>query len=70
MRQIARKWGVPAPAAERFLESLFDALVAQGFLVSVRLKGSHGRPLPNVSGVYQVIAELMDVIGTASPRKE
>ena len=59
MRQIARKWGVLPPAVERFLENLFDALVAQGLLVSVRLKGSRGRPLPNVSGVYQVSADRL-----------
>ena len=59
MRQIARKWGVPPPAVERVLESLFDVLVAQGLLVPVQLKGSRGRALPNVSGVYQVSADRL-----------
>ena len=59
MRQIARKWGVGTAAAEPFLESLFDALVAYGLLVSVRIKGSRGRPVPNVSGVYQVSADRL-----------
>ena len=59
MRQIARKWGVPSDAIERVLESLFDLLVMQGLLVPVRLKGARGRPLPNVSGVYQVSADRL-----------
>ena len=59
MRQIAGKWGVPSPAIERVLVSLFDMLVVQGLLVPVRLKGSRGRPLPNVSGVYQVSADRL-----------
>ena len=54
MRQIARRWGVPAEETEPFLESLFEWLVDRGLLVPVRLKGSRGRPLPNVEGVYQV----------------
>ena len=54
MRQVARRWGVSAEETEPFLGSLFDWLVDQGLLVSVRLKGSKGRPLPNVEGVYQV----------------
>ena len=59
MRQIARKWGVPSDAIGRVPESLFDMLVMQGLLVSVRLKGARGRPLPNVSGVYQVSADRL-----------
>ena len=54
MRQIARRWSVAAEETEPFLESLFEWLVDRGLLVSVRLKGSKGRPLPNVQGVYQV----------------
>ena len=54
LRQIAGKWGVPSDAAEAFLEGLFAFLVDGGFLVPVRLKGSQGRPLAKVSGVYQV----------------
>jgi ATP-dependent helicase YprA (DUF1998 family)/SOS-response transcriptional repressor LexA len=59
VRQIARKWGVPTDSAERFLESLFDFLVENDFLKPVRLKGSKGKPLPKVSGVYQVDADRL-----------
>ena len=59
MRQVARKWGVAAEAVEPFLESLFGFLVERGLLVPVRLKGSWGRPLPNVHGVYQVSADRL-----------
>ena len=59
MRQIARKWEVPADAAGPFLESLFAFLADGGLLVPVRLKGSRGRPLPNVSGVHQVNADRL-----------
>ncbi len=59
MRQIARKWEVPADASGPFLESLFAFLVERGLLVPVRLKGSRGRPLPNVSGVHQVSADRL-----------
>ena len=59
MRQIARKWGLAADDIESFLESLFDFLVDGGLLVSVRLKGARGRPLPNVHGVYQVNADRL-----------
>ena len=59
IRQIARKWGVPAPAIEPVLENLFDVLVEQGLLVSVRLKGARGHALPNVHGVYQVSADRL-----------
>ena len=59
MRQIARKWEVPADATGPFLESLFAFLVERGLLVPVRLKGSRGRPLPNVSGVHQVNADRL-----------
>ena len=59
IRRIARKWGVPAPDVAPFLEGLFDFLVERGLLAAVRLKGSRGRPLPNVSGVYQVNADKL-----------
>ena len=59
MRQIARKWEVPADATGPFLEGLFAFLVERGLLVPVRLKGSRGRPLPNVSGVHQVNADRL-----------
>ena len=57
MRQIARKWKVPADATVSFLEGLFAFLVEHALLVPVRLKGARGHPLPNVSGVYQVNAD-------------
>ncbi|MEI7672867.1 MAG: helicase-related protein, partial [Deltaproteobacteria bacterium] len=59
IRQIARKWGVPTENVEGFLGGLFDLLVKTGFLKPVRLKGSKGNPLPNVSGVYQVDADRL-----------
>lgn len=59
VRQIAKKWGVQADDAEEFLEGLFGLLVDQGLLSAVRLKGSKGNPLPNVSGVYQVDADRL-----------
>ena len=59
MRQISRKWEVPTDATGPFLESFFAFLVERGLLVPVRLKGSRGRPLPNVSGVYQVNADRL-----------
>ncbi|MBW2065740.1 MAG: DUF1998 domain-containing protein [Deltaproteobacteria bacterium] len=54
IRQIARKWRVEPDETEAFLESLFNFLLEQGLLTPVRLKGSRGKPLPNISGVYQV----------------
>ena len=59
MRQIARKWAVPAASIESFLEGLFGYLVERELLVPVRLKGSRGNPLPKVSGVYQVHADKL-----------
>lgn len=59
MRQMARKWGVTADGLEAFLTGLFDLLVREKFLVPVQLKGSKGRPLPGVSGVYQVDADRL-----------
>ncbi len=54
LRQLVGKWGVAGDAANALLEALFEFLVKNGFLAPVRLKGSKGRPLPKVSGVYQV----------------
>ncbi|MBW2122811.1 MAG: DUF1998 domain-containing protein, partial [Deltaproteobacteria bacterium] len=54
IRQIARKWRVEPDQTEAFLESLFNFLLEQGLLTPVRLKGSRGKPLPSISGVYQV----------------
>jgi len=59
IRQMARKWGVPAEDAASFLEGLFRFLTDKGFLRPVRLKGSRGNPLPNISGVYQVDADRL-----------
>jgi ATP-dependent helicase YprA (DUF1998 family) len=57
IRQIAKKWGVPVNEAGPFLEGLFQALVKNEFLVPVTLKGSKGRPVPGLSGLYQVDAD-------------
>ena len=59
MRQVAGKWGVPTDTTGPFLESFFAFLLERGLLVRVRLKGSKGRPLPNVSGVHQVNADRL-----------
>ena len=59
MRQIAGKWGAAPDAVEPLLESLFDFLVDARLLSPVRLKGSHGRPVPNIQGVYQVNADKL-----------
>ncbi len=61
VRQIARKWGAPASEAEAFVEDLFAFLVNQKLLVPVKLKGAKGRPLPGVTGVYQVDADRLRV---------
>jgi ATP-dependent helicase YprA (DUF1998 family) len=65
VRQIAKKWGVPPDDVEPFLESLFAFLVAKKFLVPIRLKGSHGNALPNVSGLYQVDADRLRLRGNS-----
>ncbi|MBM3465356.1 MAG: DUF1998 domain-containing protein [Armatimonadetes bacterium] len=59
IRQMAKKWGLPAEDAEGFLKGLFEFLVRQRLLTPVRLNGSRGKPLPNVSGVYQVDADCL-----------
>ncbi|MCY3776936.1 MAG: helicase-related protein [Candidatus Aminicenantes bacterium] len=59
MRQVAAKWGVVREDVEPVLESLFDFLVRRRLLVPVRLKGSRGRPLPNLQGVYQVNSDRL-----------
>ena len=61
LRQIARKWGVREDAVESFLEGLFRLLVNLDLLKSIRLKGSKGRPLPNLQGVYQVNADRVQL---------
>lgn len=57
LRQVAKKWGVAPDDVPEFVEGLFEALVAKRMLVPVQLKGSKGRPLPDVSEVYQVDAD-------------
>jgi SOS-response transcriptional repressor LexA len=57
LRQLAKKWGVVPDDIESFLEDLFATLVMKRLLVPVQLKGSKGRPLPDVSEVYQVDAD-------------
>jgi SOS-response transcriptional repressor LexA len=59
IRQIAKKWGIGTDDCEVFLTGLFKFLVDQEFLKPVRLKGSRGNPLPNVSEVYQVDADKL-----------
>ncbi|MBI3493129.1 MAG: DUF1998 domain-containing protein [Acidobacteria bacterium] len=62
IRQIVRKWGVKSDEAADFIDGLFTFLIDQRLLVPVRLKGSHGNPLPNVSGVYQVDADRLRLL--------
>lgn len=59
IKQIAKKWGVESEDTESFTEGLFKFLVAEKLLVPVRLKGSKGNPLPDVSGLYQVDADRL-----------
>ena len=61
IRQMVEKWGVAGEDAESFLTSLFNFLVDSKFLVPVQLKGEKGKLLPNVSGVYQVNADLLRI---------
>lgn len=59
IKQMAKKWGVAPVDVDEFLEGLFEFLVERGLLRAVRLKGSKGNPLPNVSGVFQVNADCI-----------
>jgi SOS-response transcriptional repressor LexA len=59
IRQIVRKWGVQADKLETTLESMFEFLVDLKLLKPVQLTGAKGNPLPNVSEVYQVDADLL-----------
>ncbi|MEZ5126635.1 MAG: DEAD/DEAH box helicase [Thermoleophilia bacterium] len=59
IRQIVKKWGVSGERVEEFAEGLFGMLTEARLLVPVQLKGSKGRPLPNVSQVYQVDADRL-----------
>lgn len=63
LKQVAKKWGVQNDHVEPFLEGLFNFLVERGLLRPVTLKGSKGRALPNVSGVYQVDADRLRLQG-------
>lgn len=57
--QIVKKWGTHSEDVPEQLESLFEFLVEQKLLTPARLKGARGHPLPNVSEVYQVNADLL-----------
>ena len=59
VRQMAKKWGVAADDAESFIEDLFKFLLDLGLLMPVKLKGAKGRPLPDVTGLYQVDADKL-----------
>jgi ATP-dependent helicase YprA (DUF1998 family)/SOS-response transcriptional repressor LexA len=59
IRQIVKKWGVDADSLVPFLEGLFSMLTDKGLLIPVRLKGSKGRPLPGVEGLFQVDANCL-----------
>jgi hypothetical protein len=59
LKQVAKKWGVQNDHVEPFLQGLFDFLVDRELLRPVRLKGSKGNALPNVSGIYQVDADRL-----------
>jgi SOS-response transcriptional repressor LexA/ribosomal protein L40E len=59
IRQMAKKWGLPAGEEDGFLEGVYRFLLEQRLLVPVRLTGARGGPLPNVSGLYQVNADCL-----------
>ena len=59
IRQIARKWGAAPDRAEELLEELFALLQEGGFLKPVRLRGSRGRPLPQLDSLYQLDADRL-----------
>ncbi|MBW0181487.1 MAG: DEAD/DEAH box helicase [Vulcanococcus sp.] len=59
LKQVAKKWGVDTDDLEDFLRGLFRFLVTEKLLLPVTLKGSKGKPLPQVSGVYQVDADKL-----------
>jgi len=59
IRQIAKKWGVRNDEVDAFLRGLFKFLVDIRLLKPVTLKGSKGKALPNVSGVYQLDADRL-----------
>ncbi len=59
IRQMTRKWGIPADQAEDFLKDLFKVLRDLKLLVAVKLKGAKGNPLPKLSSLCQVNADLL-----------
>jgi ATP-dependent helicase YprA (DUF1998 family)/SOS-response transcriptional repressor LexA len=59
LKQVVRKWGVDGADVERLLERLFAFLVERRLLRPVTLKGAKGKPLPGVTGVYQVDADRL-----------
>jgi hypothetical protein len=59
LKQVAKKWGVDKNDTEVFLERLFQFLVELKLLRPVTLKGARNNPLPGVTGVYQVDADLL-----------
>ncbi|MBM4052929.1 MAG: DEAD/DEAH box helicase [Planctomycetes bacterium] len=59
LKQVAKKWGVDGGHIEDFLERLFKFLVDRKLLRPVTLNGARGKPLPGVSGVYQVDADRL-----------
>lgn len=63
IRQMAKKWGVEPDETESFLEGLFRFLLDRELLRPVTLKGSKGRPLPGVTGLYQVNADRLRLSG-------
>ena len=50
---------MPAKETETFVEELFEFLASQKLLVPVKLKGAKGRPLPGVTGLFQVDADRL-----------
>lgn len=57
--QIVKKWETNSENVHELLKSLFEFLVERNLLIPVRLKGSKGHPLPNVSEVCQVNSDLL-----------
>ena len=65
IRQMAVKWGAAPDTLEPLLTGLFEMLREHEFLVPVRLLGARRRPLPGISGVFQVNADRLQL----SPNK-
>lgn len=66
LKQLARKWEVPAAEIDTFLEGLFQFLAdpARPFLIHVTLRGTRDNPLPNVTEVFQVNGDLVRMHAT------